>query len=295
LAPAALYGVPALLICVSVFLYAGRGAQTSPSFSGAVQVVGSESMRPIVTAIAEDFMTRNPLADVIVKGGGSGDGIAALLHGIADIGMTSRDLTPQERAYAGDRRMELSPVPLALDAVVLIVNRANPIAALDLGQVQDIFAGKIRNWREFEGAEAEILPFARAAGSGTAHLFGDRVLAEESLAASVSRLPTNEAIVAAVAARGQAIGYTGLGALRGSADRVKMIALRADEQSAPAMATAAMITSGSYPLSRKLYLLTAGRPLATATAFVDFCLSESEQALFQRAGYIGIGSAPPAR
>src|SRR5262249_33181813 len=90
-------------------------------------------------------------------------GIAALPHGIADIGMTSRDLTPQERAYAGDGHMELSLVPLALDAVVLIVNRANPIVALDLRQVQDIFAAKIRNWREFDGADAQILPYARAA------------------------------------------------------------------------------------------------------------------------------------
>ena len=58
-----------------------------------MQIVGSETMRPVVTACAEEFMTRNPQADIIVKGGGSGDGIAALLHGIVDIGMTSRDLS----------------------------------------------------------------------------------------------------------------------------------------------------------------------------------------------------------
>jgi phosphate transport system substrate-binding protein len=184
----------------------------------------------------------------------------------------------------------LSVFAVALDGVTIITNRANPVTELNLGQLQDIFAGKIRNWRELKGAEVEIRPFARAAGPGTASLFGERVLGEELSAASVSHLPTNEAIVAEVAARPGAIGYTGLSALKGGGDRVKVVALRADAQSAPMTATPESISSGSYPLSRKLYLATAGHPLAAAKAFIDFCLSASGQALFQRAGYIGIKS-----
>jgi phosphate transport system substrate-binding protein len=286
LARAALYSLPILLAGVGAFLYFSGIAENSASPSGSVQVMGSESMRPAVTACAEDFMTRNPQADVIVKGGGSGDGVAALLHGMVDIGMTSRDLSQRERAYAGSKGIELSVFALALDGVTIIVNRANPVTTLGLGQLKDIFAGKIRNWRELQEVEAEILPFARAAGSGTASLFGDRVLGEETYAASVQHLPTNEAIVAEVATRPGAIGYTGLGALRVGGDRVKAITLRADSQATPVAATPETISSGSYPLSRTLYLATAGRPLATAKAFIDFCQSASGQALFHRAGYI---------
>jgi phosphate transport system substrate-binding protein len=287
----ALYNLPTLLICAALFLYIGRPAGMPTLLSELVQVVGSESMRPTIAAIAEDFMTRNPLADITVRGGGSGDGIAALLHGMVDIAMTSRDVTPRERAYVGDKGLELSVVPLALDAVVIVINQANPITVLDVEQIRDIFAGKIRNWRELQGAETEIVPLARAAGSGTAYLFGERVLSAESFAASVSHLPTNEAIVAEVAARPGAIGYTGLGALRGAGDRVRMIAIRSNQQSPPTMATAESIVSGSYPLSRKLSLATTGHPLATAKGFVDFCLSANGQALFQMAGYIEIQSA----
>jgi phosphate transport system substrate-binding protein len=285
-----LYNLPTFLICVALFLYVGR-AETPPSLSGLVQVVGSESMRPTIAAIAEDFMMRNSLADITVRGGGSGDGIAALLHGMVDIAMTSRDVTPGERAYAGDKRLELSVVPLALDAVVIVINQANPISVLGVEQIRDIFAGKIRNWRELQGAETEIVAVARAAGSGTAYLFGERVLPAEAFAASVSHLPTNEAIVAEVAAHPGAIGYTGLGALRGAGDRVRMIAIRSNQQSPPTMVTTESIVSGSYPLSRKLSLATTGRPLGTAKAFLDFCLSENGQGLFQRAGYIEIQSA----
>ena len=289
----ALYAAPICLVALAALFYFGGGAETATPQSGSVQVVGSETMRAVVTACAADFMTRNPQADVIVKGGGSGDGIAALLHGMVDIGMTSRDLSGRERDYAASKGIEISVSGLALDGITIIVNRANAVTILDPGQLRNIFAGKIRNWRELEGGEAEILAFARAAGSGTASLFGERVLGEQPYGASVQRLPTNEAIVAEVAARPGAIGYTSLGALRGAAERVSVVALRTDPQAAPVAPTSEVIQSGHYPLTRTLYLGTAGKPSGTAKAFIDFCASATGQALLQRAGYVGIARATP--
>src|SRR5262245_5775647 len=282
----AFYAMPILLAVVAAILYFGGAAENAASSSGSVQVAGSESMRPVVTACAEDFMTRTPQADVIVRGGGSGDGVAALLHGMIDIGMASRELSQRERDYAGSKGFELATFALALDGVTVVVNGANPVAKLGLDELHNIFTGKVRNWSELGAGHAEILPFARAAGSGTASLFGERVLHDEGYAPSVRYLPTNEAIVAEVAARTGAIGYTGLGALRGGGDRVKPVPLAADSQSAPVSATPEAIKSKDYPLSRALFLVTAGPPPGTSKAFIDFCLSASGQALFQRAGYI---------
>jgi phosphate transport system substrate-binding protein len=284
----ALYAAPVLLAAAGAILYFGGAAQNAASLSGSVQVVGSETMRPAVTACAEDFMTRNPQADVIVRGGGSGDGMAALLHGMTDVGMASRELSQRERDYASSNGMELATFALALDGVTVIVNRANPVATLGLDQLKDIFSGKVRSWSELGGSDAEIVPFARAAGSGTASLFGERVLRDERYGPSVRYLPTNEAIVAEVATRPGAIGYTGLGALRGGGDRVKALPLYTEAPSAPVAATPEAISTQRYPLSRTLYLVTAGHPFGTAHAFIDFCLSANGQAMFQRAGYIGI-------
>jgi phosphate transport system substrate-binding protein len=288
----ALFAVFIALAAVAGVLYFSGGAETA-GHTGSVQVAGSETMRPVVTACAEEFMIRNPQADIIVKGGGSGDGVASLLHGLVDIGMASRDLSRRERDYAAAKRIELSAAALALDGIAIVANRANAVRALDLRQLQGIFAGKIRTWREVEGGEGEILAVARAAGSGTASLFGERVMGEEPYAASVKHLPTNEAIVAEVAARPGAIGYTGLGALRSAGDRVEVIALRNDPQATPVAAKPETVRSGAYPLTRSLYLATAGRPPGTAKAFIDFCLSPSGQALFQRAGYVAIAAAGP--
>jgi phosphate transport system substrate-binding protein len=282
-----LYATPAIVACVGAFLYFAGEEKRPASLTGSVQTVGSESLRPSVTACAEDFMTRNPQTDIVVGGGGSGDGIAALLHGIADIAMASRELSQREREYARSKAIELAQFPLALDGVSIIVNRANPVTDLGLGQLREIFSGKLRSWDELDGGKGEILLFARAQGSGTAFMFGERVLGEETYAASVHHLPTNEAIVAAVGAQPGGIGYTDLGALKRGGDRIKPVAVRPDAQSFAVTATPESISSGRYPLSRRLTLITAGVPAGTTKAFIDFCLSPGAQALFQRAGFIG--------
>ena len=287
--------VSGVLVCLGLaaLLYFDFGAENATAPSGSVQVAGSESMRPAVAACAEDFMVRNPRTDIIVRGGGSGDGIAALLHGLVDVGMTSRDLSQREREYAASKAIEFLELPLASDGIAIIVNRANPVTELNLGQLQAIFAGQIRNWRDLRGDDLrddlEIRMFARASGSGTASLFGDRVLGEMPPAASVEYLPANEAIVAQVAALPGAIGYTGFAAMSGARERIKVVALRTDQQSTADAATTEAIRSGRYPLARTLYFVAQKQPSETARAFLDFCLSARGQELVQRAGFIGIG------
>jgi phosphate transport system substrate-binding protein len=290
----ALYATPiclAGLVGLFYFTYFEGGADGSSLQSGSVQLSGSETMRPVVTTCAEDFMTRDPKADIIVKGGGSGDGIAALLHGIVDIGMMSRELSQRERDYAASKDIQLAVSELALDGVTIIVNRAIAVTALGLGQLQAIFAGRIRNWRELQAGDAEVLAFARADGSGTASLFADRVLRDEAYAPSVQRLPSNEAIVAEVATRPAAIGYTDFGALRRAGERVRAVAVRLDPESAPVLPSPETIRSRSYPLAQTLHFVTAGNPAGTARAFLDFCSGAGGEALLRRAGYVGIERA----
>ncbi len=161
---------------LAILAFVDRTAESSSLEADSVQIVGSETMRPVVAACAEEFMSRHPLADIVVKGGGSGDGIAALLHGITDIGMSSRELSVREQEYAASKGIELAMFALALDGITIIVNPANPLGAFDLAQLRNIFAGAVRNWREIGGAAEPIVVVARAPGSGTATLFGDRVM-----------------------------------------------------------------------------------------------------------------------
>ncbi len=136
-------------------------------------------------------MSKNPKADIIVKGGGSGDGVVAVLHGIADIGMVSRSLSRREREFAASKGIELNETPLARDGVTVIVNGANRVTSLTFEQLKDVFAGRTRNWRELGGDDREIIAFARATGSGTASLFDEQVLGAES-AFDIGRLAADQ-------------------------------------------------------------------------------------------------------
>lgn len=128
-----LYASPFLLAALgAVFYFSLPSRDSAATQSGSVQVAGSETMRAVMTACAEDFMTRHPQSDIVVKGGGSGDGIAALLHGMIDIGMTSRELSQRERDYAQSKGIDVAISELALDGITIVVNRANPLLRLIL-------------------------------------------------------------------------------------------------------------------------------------------------------------------
>jgi phosphate transport system substrate-binding protein len=287
------YAIPVCVIGIAVLVYASTASETAPALTGSVQIAGSETIRPVIAACAEEFMTRNPAADVVVKGGGSGDGIAALLHGIVDIGMISRELSDRERAYAAAQGIEIAMVELGLDGITIIVHRDNPIAALALDRIRDVFVGTITSWRALGGADADIEALARAEGSGTAVLFGERVLAGRSYHGTVRQLPTNEAIVREVAARPHAIGYTSLGALRAARDGIRVVSLHSDGRASPVSPSADTVRSRRYPLTRTLYLSVAGAPSGVVRAFLDFCTTGGGRALVQSAGYVAVSSDVP--
>jgi phosphate transport system substrate-binding protein len=281
---------PVALALIAGLFYFGSEEKTGTEPPSSVQVAGSETMREVVGACAEEFMSRNPEADIIVRGGGSGDGIAALLHGMTDVAMVSRELSSREREFARSKTIVLNVVPVALDGIAIIVNRANPASELTVQQVRDTFAGTVRNWRALGGSDAEIGLLARAAGSGTGSVFDERVMQGEPYAAAVRLLPTNDEIVAAVAAQPGAIGYTGLGAMKGASEQIKVLALRSDTQTPAALPTPETIRSRAYPLTRSLTLVTAGKPAEGVAAFVAYCSGEDAQSLLHGAGYIPSGS-----
>lgn len=281
-----------LALMLAVWLLAGTPTEpTAPT--GSLQVVGSETMRPLITACAEAFMTVYPKTDVIVRGGGSGDGVAALLHGMVDVGMTSRALSPKELEFAAARAIGLVVADVALDGIAIIVHRSNPVRQLDLEQLRRIYAGEVSHWEILAGTGGQIRTVGRAAGSGTAALFAERVLGGSAESGTAQLMPTNEAVVAEVAAHPGAIGYTGLGAIRHATDRVVFVAIGATSQAAPELPTAAAVRAGGYPISHRLALVAAAPASDVAAAFIAHCTGQAGQAMAQRAGYVDIAPTAP--
>ncbi|CAG7857720.1 hypothetical protein MCAMS1_02652 [biofilm metagenome] len=278
-----------VILGAALTLTAVTGCWQHTPEAGSVQAVGSETVRPLAEACGSAFMNKNPDADIVVQGGGTGDGIAALLHGMTDIGMASRDVTTKEREVASGKGFELMEHDVALDGIAVIVNNSNPVAALEISQLNTIYnAGQVSNWKTFGGQDKEIIVFARGGSSGTAALFQEKVLGETQYSSLVHRLLDNDAVVAAVATQPGAIGYTSLAAVKEAKGKVRTVALKASPESIPALPAPDAIRAGTYPLARKLHFYTAGKPVGTVKAFIQACRELGRQGLAEDVGYVSL-------
>lgn len=250
-----------------------------------LQISGSESMRPMVAACAEDFMQTFPQTDVIVKGGGTGSGISALLSGLTELGMASRPLSANETSHVEGRHIRISHTALARDAIALIVHPDNPLADLSLPELAAIYTGQIETWLPLKGSDAPITVLGRVKGSGTADFFDTAVVSGGQEIAAEQRM-TNEDIVAEVAGNPGAIGYTGLGALRNAGDSVRVLAIRPTADAAAIFPDPAAVSAGTYPLGRTLWLIATLPQAPLALAFVDHCTGPDGRMLLQNFGYI---------
>jgi phosphate transport system substrate-binding protein len=242
----------------------------------------------ICSMCAEDFMSRRPHIDVIVQGGGSGVGISALLHGMVDVAMASRQLTTKEHQYADQQGLQIQTFDLAMDGIAVVVHPTNPVEAMTMQDLHDIFTGVRQSWQNAGGGPYPMTVFSRMDGSGTALLFRERVLDDKDDSGIAQQMPTNEAVVAEVAARLWAIGYTSFGAVQAARNRVKAVALQSSPQAPAVPLTPDTIRDRSYPLARILHLYTASEPTGVIRDFIDFCLSARGQELVRKAGYLAV-------
>ena len=90
-----------------------------------------------------------------------------LIEGKTDVIIASRDISRNEKASSEGLGVELETAPLAIDALVFIVNPKNPVKNLTSDQVRKIYTGEITNWKEVGGVDHAITPYIRNADSGS--------------------------------------------------------------------------------------------------------------------------------
>lgn len=98
---------------------------------------------------------------------GTHDAYMNLLEGKSDVIIASRDISRNEKVSSEELGVELETAPLAIDALVFIVNPKNPVKNLTADQVRKIYTGEITNWKEVGGVDHAITPYIRNADSGS--------------------------------------------------------------------------------------------------------------------------------
>lgn len=216
-----------------------------------IVVNGSTTVLPIMQKVSEAYMAANPNVQIALSGGGSGNGIKALLDGLANIAMSSRDIKGSEKELAAKKGINPVRTAVAVDALVPVVNPKNPINELSLDQLKDIYTGKITNWKELGGADANIVVVSRDTSSGTYETWEEMVMKKAKVMPKALLQASNGAVEQVVAKNPNAIGYVGLGYLAPSIKGLHIGKVAASAETA---------LSKEWPLSRELYVFTNGEP-----------------------------------
>ena len=232
-----------------------------------IVVDGSTTVGPIAKAFAEYYMGKHPEVSITVSESGSGNGAKSMINAACDVATMSRPMKNSEKKAAQDAGIQVIEHIVAMDGLALAVHPSNPLANLTIAQIQDIYTGKIKNWKQLGGAGLPIVVISRDTNSGTYESFETLVLKGAKIAGNAEYVGSNGAIRQRVLGTPAAIGYVGLAFTEG----VKALTINGIQ------VTPETVTSKKYPVSRPLYMFTNGRP-KQGSALSDFInLSETPE------------------
>ena len=263
-----------VLLCGSVMisgLAVGCGSGSAEGDTAKITISGSTSVGPTMEVLAEVYEKDNDV-NIEVQQVGSSAGIKNTIDGTSDLGMSSRDLKDEETK-------EVDGTQIAIDGIAVITNTANKVTDLTSEQVKDIFTGKITNWKEVGGEDAQIVVVSREDGSGTRDGFQD-ILGFESdeLTKDAQICDGSGNVKSTVEGNENAIAYISFGYLGDTLNDVKIDG---------AEATDANVVDGKYPISRPFIVVNKKDGLSdVAKAFVDFIMSEEGQNIVAEEGFI---------
>jgi len=280
--------------CLAAALLAGcaGGGKDSPRGSAAcsttekeplsftLQNTGSDTLVNLALAWAERYMQTHPEARISVTGGGSGTGIASLINGTIQIANASREMSAEELATA--KKNGITPVrfTVALDAIAVVENQKNPLAGLTIKQVSDLYTGRLGRWSQVGGEDRPVVLLSRESNSGTYVYFLEQVVrrgnpnGNELFSPATLLMPSSEGVTAEIRQNPNAIGYDGLGYV--TAD-MKKVAIAREATSPFVLPSAETVRDGSYPVSRPLYMYTAGQPDSRIKAYLDWVMHDGQE------------------
>lgn len=251
--------------------------------SQAQRIKGSDTMLPLSQKEAESYMKTNSTFKVTVTGGGSGVGIAALIDGTCDLAQSSRKIKMDEKIKLQEAGVTYKEIIAAYDALAVVVNPSNGVNQLTREQLESIFTGKTKNWKELGGEDLKIIVYSRETSSGTYEFFKEHVLNKKNFANDVLSMPATGAIIQSVSQTKGAIGYVGLAYLAKDVKALKVSYDKGKTFIEPSMATA---KNKTYPIIRPLYYYFNTKVDKLVTPYITFVLSPEGQKVVEQVGYV---------
>jgi len=244
-------------------------------------IKGSDTLgAKLVPQLAEQFKAQHPGTTFDIAAEGSTTGIAAIIDGTAQIGMSSRRAKSSEVGAAASKGKNMKPTIVAFDGIGVIVNSANPIKGLTKKQVEQIFTGDVTDWSAVGGSGGKISIYTRNTSSGTYSDFKELAMKKRDYAGSSQKMAGNEQIAAEVGRNANGIGYVGMAYIKASG--IKVMAIDAATPSVKS------VQDHSYPYWRPTFYHTNGEPGGLAKQFLDFTLGTGGQKIVAQVGFVPV-------
>lgn len=252
-------------------------------FAGNITAKGSDTLVILAQKWAEVYMSKHPDVKIQVTGGGSGTGFAALQNKTTDLANASRPIKAREVAACikafGKRPAEYK---VCLDGLSVYVSSANSITELSLEQLDGIFTGQIKNWKQVGGADAPITVYSRENSSGTYEFFKEHVLKGKDFTAKAQTMPGTAAVLQAVGKDKNGIGYGGAAYGEGA----KHLKVKKDAGSPAVDPTEENVIKAVYPIWRYLFIyVNPALDKGEIAAYLNWIRSDDGQKVVKDVGY----------
>ncbi len=248
-------------------------APGAASADTSISAAGSTALQPLVTAAAETYQSQHSDVKISVTGGGSKTGISLVGNKAVDLG-DSDILAPAGSATLVDHKV-------AVVGFSVIVNPASGVTNLTKKQVQDIFSGKIANWKDAGGKDLAISVINRPASSGTRAVFVKTLMGGADLTKEALTEDATGTVVQKVKQSDGAVSYASFSGTKAAGAGVTEVSIEG------VAASVANVTSGKYPFWSYEHIYTNGQPAPAVMQFIDYVTKSKD--LMQKTGYISVG------
>src|SRR5881275_3289374 len=249
------------------------------AYADRLVIKGSDTLgAKLVPQLAEQFKAQHPGTTFDIAAEGSTTGIAAIIDGTAQIGMSSRRAKSSEVGQAAAKGINMKPTVVAYDGIAVIVNAGNPVKSLTKKQVEQIFTGDVTDWSAVGGSGGKISVYTRNTSSGTYSEFKELAMKKRDYSPDSQKMAGNEQIASEVSKNPNGVGYVGLAYTKASG--IKVVAIDG------AMPSKESVLGKAYPYARPTFYYTNGEPSGLVKQFVDFTISDAGQKIVAQVGFV---------
>ncbi|MCI0538626.1 MAG: phosphate ABC transporter substrate-binding protein, partial [Verrucomicrobiales bacterium] len=252
------------------------------------------TMVNLAIAWADAYGTVEPGVSVEVNGGGSGQGVAALINGACDIANCSRSFEEKEIADFKSKHPDKEPKEFMVgyDALSVFVHKNNPMTQISIEELRQLYMqdGKISKWSELgvsniPGAKGDqVILVSRQNNSGTYHYFREAIVGQKNeMRLGTVDMNGSKDVVDLIAKTPNAIGYSGMGYGTPAVKSLKVSKRKGEHAVEPSIATT---LDRTYPIARPMLMYTAGEPAPPIEKYLDWIMSDSGQKIVAETGYV---------